>query len=475
MENMIRNRVKILIAACLLLVGLGVIIFLLSPHYKNYSIHETPHLASDFATIQGQSIYGYSGISFYKSAIDNPAKVTVLSSGFHLPVPKSIHWAGDEGAVLTFTDQGAARSLLEAELQSRGKEVNEQSLELVWYFDFKSHTLQLVDEAGFASPAYYYSPAKHGFYYIKYGKPVLESHGFENATLAFYSTKSFSSQTVSEAVGNEEATTYIGPCKNAETVCLVKDLNGKYSLYAVENGKQEKVGKTYDHLVATASPTVFIGSMHDNTESSESAEDELLLSSYYFVNPATEKDTRVSKNRVANNSFIANTDGDGFFYIFEPTPEDPDNDISLLTGAKNVFKTPKTKQVKFANIDERDESSSSIAVIDPVSKNDSGFMLFRDVATTYLIAPQGYDYVSAEQSSQKMQNTLQPCFAKYTEYHEYSEELSQLKVGVVYDANYRKNIESFSNCVATTNPGSQIGHDFIFVGLSPIDGRFVTN
>ena len=475
MDSMLRNRVKILITLCLLLIGLGVVIFLLSPPYKNYSIHETPHLGTDFATIQGESIYGYSGLAFYKSAIDNPSKVTILSSGFHLPVPKTVHWAGDDGAVLTFTDQGAAGSLLEAELLSRGKEVNDQSLEFVWYFDFKNRSLQLVDEAGLASSAYYHSPAKHGFYYIKYGKPVLESHGFENASLAFYSTKTFSSQTVSEAVGNEEATTYIGPCKNTATVCLVKDLNGKYSLYAVENGKQEKVGKTYDHLVATASPEIFIGSIHEEPESSEGAEDELLMSSYYVVNPVTGKDTRVSKNKVANNSFIANSDGENHFYIFEPTPEDPEDEISLLAGAKNVFKTPKTKQVKFANITEKNDTSSSIAVIDPVSKNSSGFMLFRDVDTSYLIAPQGYEYASAKQSSQKAEGSLQPCFAKYTEFHEYSEELSQFKVGVVYDANYRKTIESFSNCAATTSPGSLIGHDFIFVGLSPIDGRFVTN
>lgn len=475
MENIVRNRLKLLVILCLMLVGLGVFILLISPPYKSYSIYKTPHLTSNFATIQGQSIYGYSGLSFYKSSINNPSEVTVLSSGFQLPVPKTLHWAGDEGVVLTFTEQGVTGSYLETELNSRGIKVDNQSLEFVWYFDFKSRTLRLIDEAGFASPAYYYSPTKHGFYYIKYGKPVLESHGYENAALTFYSTKSFSSQTVSEAVGNEEATTYIGLCKNAETVCLIKDLNGKYSLYAVENGKQEKIGRTYDHLVATASPTVFIGSVHENTESSEIAEDELLLTSYYFVNAATGKDVKVSKNRLANNSFIANSDDSGNFYIFEPTPEDPDDHISYLTGAINILKTPNTKQVRFDNLANQNHTTSSIAAIDPVSMNSSGFMLFRDVDSTYLIAPQGHKYTSSKQSSQKVEGSLQPCLKKYTQYHDYSEELSQFKVGVVYDANYRNNIESFSKCITATNPGSQVGYDFIFVGLSPFDGRFVTN
>lgn len=475
MENLLQNRVKILAVLCLFIVGLGIAIFLLTPPYKNYSIHKTPYISSEFATIQGDSVYGYSGVSFYKSSLADPSKVTVLSSGFYLPVPKTINWAGDDGAVLTFTDQGATGSLLESELQSRGQEISEQSLESVWYFNFKEKTLELVDEVGFASPAYYYSSSKHGFYYIRYGKAVTESHGFENASLTFFSTKSLSSQAVAETVGNEEATTHIGPCKNVETVCLVKDLNGKYSLYAVENGKQEKIGKTYDHLVPTASPAVLIGSVHDETESSENTEDELLRSRYYLLDPSTGKDVQISKDRVANNSFISNTLGDDFFYIFEPTPEDPDKDVSLLSGAKNILKTPKTKQVKFSDIPKRNDTTSSIAIIEPESKNSAGYMLFRDVDASYLISPEGYDFVSAKLSSQKIETALKSCFDTNTEFHEYSEELSQFKVGITYDTNYRKNIEAFSSCAAATNPQSQVGQNYIFVGLSPIDGRFVTN
>lgn len=475
MDSFIRNKLKIIIILGVLLVGLALAIFLLTPPYKGYSVHKTPYLSSNFATIQGKNIYGYNGLSFYKSAIDDSSNITTLSSGFHLPVPKTVYWAGDDGAVLTFTDQGVSGSLLEAKLGSQGREVDEQTLEYVWYFNFSDHTLTLVDEFGFASPAFYYSPTKHGFYYIKYGKPVSESHGFENAALSFYSTKSLTSQTVSEVVGNEEATTYIGPCKDTETVCMIKDLNGKYSLYSVENGKQNKIGKTYDHIVATASPMLFVGSLHETPRSSENAEDELLKANYYVINPSTGKQTVVSSGRVANNSFVANTSGDGFFYIFETTAQNPDDEVSLLSGAKNVLNTPKTKQVTFTNDTKQAGVSTSLAVLGPVSSNDAGFMLFRDVDATYLIAPQGYDYKSPKPSSQKTESLLKDCFGKYTKYHDFTEELGQFKVGVAYDDNYRKNIEAFSSCVATSSPQSQVGYDFIFVGLNPIDGRFVTN
>ena len=475
MDSFIRNRLKFIIILGVLLVGLALAIFLLTPPYKGYSVHKTPYLSSNFATIQGGSIYGYNGLSFYKSAIDNPSKITTLSSGFHLPVPKTVYWAGDDGAVLTFADQGVSGSLLEVQMGALGREVDEQTLEYVWYFNFSDHTLTLVDEFGFASPAFYYSPAKHGFYYIKYGKPVSESHGFENAALSFYSTKSLTSQSVSEVVGNEEATTYIGPCKDTETVCMIKDLNGMYSLYSVENGKQNKIGKTYDHIVATASPMLFVGSLHETPKSSENAEDELLKTNYYVIDPSTGKQTIVSSGRIANNSFVANTSGDGFFYVFETTAQDPDDDISLLSGAKNIFNTLKTKLVRFTNDTKQAGVSTSLAIIGPVSSNDAGFMLFQDVDATYLIAPQGYDYESPRPSPQKTESLLKECFEKYTKYHDFTEELGQFKVGVAYDDNYHKNIEAFSGCVATSSPQSQIGYDFIFVGLNPIDGRFVTN
>ena len=475
MDGILRNRLKIIVILGVSLVALGLIAFILSPQYKGFSIHKTPYLGTGFTAIQGQSIYDYNGLSFYKSPLNDPTKITTLSSGFQLPLPSTVYWAGDEGAVLTFTDQGATGSLLESELQSRGLELDNRTMEFVWYFDFSSRSLRLVDEFGFASPAYYYSPEKQGFYYIKRGKPVTESHGFENAALTFYSLKSFNAETASPSAGDEEAVTYIGACRDGTSVCLIKDIKGKQSLYAIEDTRQIKIGESYDHLTPTSSSVIFVGSIYDTPESSEDAEDELLRSSYYVLDSTTGKQSRVIDDVVANSSFIANTNDDESFYIFEPTPESSDNEISFYTGAKNILGTPKAKKVKFSNDTKKSGIPSSVAVFDLVTRNGSGFMIFRDVDAVYLVTPQDYKYVSLKQSPQTLEASLQPCFSKYTQYHDFTEELNQLKVGITFDDNYRKNIEAFSSCVADSSPRSQVGHDFVFVGLSPIDGRFVTN
>ena len=74
-----------------------------------------------------------------------------------------------------------------------------------------------------------------------------------------------------------------------------------------------------------------------------------------------------------------------------------------------------------------------------------------------------------------LQKTLDPCFKKYTSYHRYTAELREMMVGITYDSQFQQKAADFSLCLVETDKKALVGQSYVFVGLSPVDGRFVTN
>lgn len=470
-RTMLRN---IILGGIVIVLGIIVYLVLTTPSYKSFSLYKTPFSVSSFSMVKGNALYSYSGLSFYKQAISSGDSVTVLNSGVRLPVIENLYWAGDNGALLTFTDGGYIGSALERELMSRQLEWNNDSKEYLWYLDFKTSKLMLVSEYPLISESVYYSDASESIYYARQNGFIPESDIPNGLPLIAYSTKNLTETTVLENLGTE-AVEFIGPCETIDTICFSIQNPDGASLYKVgKDGKQTKVlNDTFDSINPTSSPTIFIGVQYDDVSENEGV-GEVLQATVYHIDLATKKTTKTDTKIGSTRSILSNIGEGDSFYLYEPTSQTDKSGLTYVAGSKNLLGTTKTRLQVLGKSAELKQTSSSI--VTPISITANGLSLFGDIdGSMFLIAPEKFNYQVVESSSTDVEKNIEPCLKKYTKSYDYTDELKQFKIGIIYDDTFTQRIKSFSTCVDQVYPAAYSGYYFVIVGLSSTDGRFVTD
>ena len=463
------TRRNIIFLSLVLIIGIIAWIAVTVAPFKSIEIHQTPFKSNEFTALQNGKLYSYNGTAFYKTNPENKDEVAVLNTGMRLPLVKSLHWAGDEGAFMTFDDGSYISSLVEQQLTARGQEWDDTTRAYVWYVDFKASTLRLVSEEGLVDDVVYYSKKNGGAYYIGYGN-ADENGGLLPKRLLFYSTSTHTSNTVSENI-SYDIVKHVGSCLDSKTICLVALGESGEVIRKVSSNKVEVITKgTFDFITPTASPDVFIGTRNINKDS----DGEVLQADTYYINVRDNKSSKVDATVNASDSVLANTVSDNAFYIFEPTPLGDRVDTKYISVAKNIFGAYRTTQKTLDRASS--DASPSRSLVGPLSYSENGLAVFNDIdGSTFLITPSDYSYQEPGLSSSEADESLKNCFDRHTNYHEYSDELKQFKVGINYDTDFQGKIKTFSNCAAKESAKAFVGHSFVFIGISPFDGRFVTD
>ncbi|MEO5499624.1 MAG: hypothetical protein ABIR46_03935, partial [Candidatus Saccharimonadales bacterium] len=402
----------------------------------------------------------------------NSEDVSVLSSGLRLPKIKTSHWVGDQGILLTFADGGVIKSAVEDALAVRGERWNDETMNYVWYLNFKTNQLNLVNRFGIAGNSVSYSDQKQGVYYVGYSDVLSEEEQEENAPLQFFSTTSSTSKVVAKNVASPNSLIYLRDCPEASnaSVCIVETKEDKYVISSVDENKKTKLtDRSFDNITPTANPSIFIGTIN-HTTSNSNQEDEELAADLYHIDIENNKVSKLNTSISASRSILANTVTNDKFYIFEPSVGDDTNDMAYVSGAKNLLGFYRTK-TQAAKTD-----SESKSILGPFSRTVNGESMFHDVeGNTYLITPSGQDYEPVTLTEQEMKSKLFNCFNTYTKGYLYTPELKQFKINIQYDNSFNKNIADFSKCSIEASPKTSVGYSFVFLGVSPSSGKFVTD
>jgi hypothetical protein len=386
-----------------------------------------------------------------------------------------MYWAGDNGVIVTFSETGYYGSDIEQELNKRQAPWNSTTQAYVWYLDFKTSQISLVTPFGLASPAVQYSPEKNGFYYVRYGEPIPESDQNVSTPLVFYSLADKREKTI-VSVPDAHLVSYITACPGDDTICLLKKDENETSIYSASKQKLEKQkfnDTSYNDIVPTTSSTTFVGVRYSETNS-QASEDEILTAHLDRISPVDNTATKLSAKIPVSGTIYANTLPDDSFYLIEPSHENGSG-ITILAASKNLLGSYRAKTVHLTN---EEDFTESVALLEPITRANDGSLLFKNVDDVmYLLTPD----TSTLQASDSIRNNLlveknlKKCFDTNSMFHTYSDSIRQFKIGVAYDAGYRQKIADFSRCVADTDPEGIVSYTFVFIGVDPDSGRFVTN
>ena len=472
------NLTKILIVAFSVALGLMVWYTLTTPLYQGFSVLKTPYRTVEHASLAGKNIYSYNGAAFIKTPLLNRDNPTILSTAFHLPNIETLNWAGDTGALLTFTDGGYIGSDVERELKVRDQSWNDQTRRYVWFADFSDSKLYLVSQYGLASQSVHYSPTQKQLYYFRYGGTVAESDQPVSQPFASYSTDNHQETEITRDVSNPEDITHLTSCYGHEIPCYIVRYGETEKLIATDKtGKttELKIGEnTYGTILPTSEPEIFFGYTHQTFDSGY-LEAEVPSGTVDRIDLATNIVQTLPGRVQGGETLSANTSSEDHFFIIDSNARQNRSGLSVLTGGKNLLGQYRVKPTDFNGLK---KGSEALSILPPVSYGSDGLFLFNNTDDSfYLISQKGDDtfledrVVSARQAGAQLDN----CFKNYTSRHDFTDSIMQFKVSVNYDENYQATIKKFTECAAKSAPLAMVGYSFVFVGVQPDTGRYVTD
>ncbi len=235
------------------------------PGYKVTSTDLIP--AAYFSTIQGNDLYSYNGLAFYKVNLDNSNNVTILRSGLKLPTPASITWAGSNGALLTFK-QSFSNTIVSNALRASGLSLDKLTQAYVWYLDFGSGKLTLVNKIPVQSGKPYYDEAAKGIYYVSRTERIFK------LTLHFFNIQTSKDELAVpdlDSAGIES----LSKCSPDFKLCFIardrsNATESSRQLYAIDSNNRKI--SVYDpkggRIFATSKPDLYITTAAEEVRSS---------------------------------------------------------------------------------------------------------------------------------------------------------------------------------------------------------------
>jgi len=458
--------------------GIIVLIILISwiiaPKYGSLELTKTPFITENFTSFSNGTLYNYNGAAFYSVNPKDPNDIRVLSTGLRLPAVERLYWADDKGALIVFSDTQTDGSLVEKELASRGKVFDSTTTRYIWYLDFKTNSLHLVSDVSIDSDNAYYSPSKQSFYFSTL--PFHQTHGEDEEdhgpTLWIYSTVKRERKESVADIGSG-IVRYIGPCPNGEACVIQDEQSGKQTLWAIVSGKKKVIANTYNSVSSTGDPSIFLGEKNEKVGTAGDAEDTELQADLFVLNVQKNEEKTTAVRVGVGVSPTASSYDNGKKLVLYDDSLLTNNKSTFRNIAPDIFGTLHSKQETY-NLTKRDSLSEDITGV--LSRSTEGVTVVGgSKGGVYLHSPSSYNYTSETYDEKTLKTVLKSCIDKYTKYYEYAPEIRQATVGVVFDDNFASTIKKFSSCIASTDKKAFVGQNYIFIGLSPIDGRFVTN
>lgn len=455
------------------------VFWLVSPKFESYTIQKTPFRTDSFVTLRGNELYAYSGNSFYKVSLDKNNFVNTLSRGARLPAIRSLDWVGDDGALLVFDDAQSDASILEESLAEKDLTINSVTIDFVWYFRFSDNTLHLVTENPLATNVYYAADEAKLFFSgidTTIQTEAGSKHDDPPHPLWSFDTKKLTTKRVIDDIGVRPVI-YIGPCSKGSVCAIQEKDTDNQVLWTVDHNKKKKILE-YNTITPTNDPNIFIGEKSQPFENSatidESGEDGELQMDTYIANLSadSERKTGITVNYGAD--IAATIERDNETLTFTDTSFAQRNHPIYLSITPDIFGAFKSRQTLFTSPDKKEVFSEGIS--HRIVVNRDGTSLLADPkGNVYIMSKDTSTHVPEQYNKEQLNAAIKKCLDKYTEYHQYAASINTMTAGVLYDDKFRERIRDFSDCIEKTDKNAFVAQNYIFHGVSPIDGRLVTN
>lgn len=474
------------VTTVLAIVGLTVLLIfnlLNRKDYRNYGPFTTPFSRDkSFSQMQGNAVYSFNGLAFYKLDLSNN-QTTVLHTVGRLPAPKQVAWAGDQGALLNFSDS-LYDTVVEEALARRGEEVSEATKLYTWYLDFKTGELRFVSQFPARKNLSVYSGEQGGIYYLP-DRQAFESafpdipSGISRFSLNYYDIATNSDRVIAKDLNTVDVVEAflcpnqavcvmtIPPRETTKTSVRAYSKTGQVQTY-LENYNGRVFNSNSLDSVITA-PNVAAEEVDQEGVEGGAAKTQALL-----YNLVTKKEYKLGFE-VGSSSLLTNFD-DRNFYVFDTNqfaePNKPSRyyRVGVLSGSGK----PSTKLASITRQDVTDSEtgvylnyasygSGGRTLLAPISGN---LVLFGEVDKTKDIG------VIKPEDAKKL---VAGCQQSGQPEVQYFDSAKQFRILISKTATWQTDSANFSACVAEKAAAAMMGYNYQIALTDPVNGRLVSD
>lgn len=470
-------------AGLLMIIGLLVVLWP-RPNYPQYQTQATGLNASrSFATLSGSKLFAYNGLAFFTIDTAQNNKLDILSRPGKLPAPDNVYWADDKGALMTFKASFISTTV-EAALQAKGLEVNDETSRYTWYFNFKDSSLNLAYPGPISSGLAVYSQADGGFYFTSDDSAMLDLVTADNNQsvpvtykLYFYKLATKTLSTVNESLG---VTTieYMAECRiGDQRLCLAARSidNSKLGLYGVNTtGRVKKFFETGGRIIPTNQPNLFATTDQQPATSNKNSQEDAAEPKNPLIlrNIADGSKTALGFD-VATENIVLNFSGKSFYALIAGTPVDGRIANGYYSGEIKGQRV--TSQLRL--LSNSDKSPYQQGFI-----NQSGYGTNQTVLVTaatndqFLISPKSATPPMTTIPNPKVATqTVENCVKNNASTYQYFNDIRQFKVFFIDDASRSAKMQAFSTCLINTSAGQLAGYSYYFGTEDPWNGRITSD
>jgi hypothetical protein len=453
---------------------------------QSYAALPTSLTVSDnFGYLNGNELYGYNGLAFYKSNLQDGTKLTILNNGMKLPKPSAIYWANSKGALLNFS-QSFATSRIEEVLKAQKLSLNNETKNYTWYLDFATGSLHFVDYSSIRPGFALYDAKANGFYYI--GNNSTSNARTTKLSLRFYNVATYKAEDISKDLG-VTSVSFLSPCNSNHRLCFAstsaKDYSTKQILYGITaDNKIQKIHTVDGNIYPTNNRNYFLTTdLSKRTASSKTAD---LPTALY--NPNSNTSIPLDFKAVGAADVLVHFSSDTHFSIITNTSsidyprssrgENSEVQSSSVTAGilSNDSSNAATGNAIALNL--ADGSSYKGSVIGENSYSNTGPLLgITEDGAEVLVTETGQQYsIPTTADQKKVSDIITSCIqSSPNASQEYTPDKKLFSVYFTYNSNFNASAANFGNCLAKAGSAALIGYNYYIGGTDPVNGRIVSD
>lgn len=489
-QNNKRARNLVITITALLLAFLAIVFLVSNKHFKQYSLtNANIKLSDNYGFLEGDNIYSYNGLSFYRVKVNSKDEPEVLSTGLRLPEVDTLHWADNKGAMLTFKSSPYG-TVIEDKLKSLNEKLSLNTNKYVWYLDFSTSELSLVSKDPLYLDLAHYSSKLNKLFYIAENTDPEQKGEVSGYPIKAFDISSLTSSDVSYPLGLTGLSNLSDCPEGKGNVCIIgRDINNttEQTVFAVDDSNNKtKLLSSETPILPTNRSDIYITVKKDPKKSSSKDE----------IDAYSQKGEAVAHSLLDNSSgplgfdistegFVLTFNSDNTFYSLDNifTDQKYGSDKNQVgqpyiykSGDFNSNKLSQKSKNYIANIGNED---FKLKIISSSGQNENGVSLLNSYDGKQLVFSnlESFEGTSLETKSEnEAKNSIKECLSNLTgSSYQYFSDSKKFKVYFNEGDSLNNDIQKFSDCMKIKYPKVQHGYNFYLGTTDPQSGRITSN
>lgn len=434
--------------------------------------------AENFAVMSQNTLYAYNGLAFYSQNVES-GEIKVLSTGQKLPAPKRVYWAGDKGALITFDHSFLATSIY-AKLQSEGLNPTEHGANTLWYMDFSTGELTLVEKTLPEEGLVTYQSQHDGFYYIINSAESDQEQLPYSPELRFFKIDTRSTAKIAtihlDAISNIQS---CDPAKTTSDICIIgnmKNTDGLQRIYSINQfGSMAELYNPNGRIFTTNIGGKYIVAPLAEADKKTTTTDE--VETDYAKTPAKLYDTSTKRESalgfdIETNNVSAHFVDASSFFVFGAS--DSNNVFqSYYSGVIDESGKASTKSLRLK--DETGTPFQQTIIGTKTSGPGSIALTLLDDGSNAFFIPTDDQVKVSPADMDTAESTVKNCSEQSGGTYEFFEDDNLFKIYLPENSTLSASIENISDCLVESEGGIVASFNFYISTTSPVNGRITSD